>query len=617
MDVPHLVLYRNGELTDPGERTLMVEVTGIEVPRTGVVVTLEVETQHGDPDRGGGPGQRIPLWRATQRITNPRGVTQRGVTVFFEHEFNQSVLSGTTEITAPSDYMRYELSVVDAGQVSGAPLHRFDGEYALLLENQWLARLAEVQEASPGAAPDELVVYYCDMFPFQKSIHDPGSWLPREEVAEYVRTELVPRMVEAFRVQSDAWGFPWYHAWTSYRPEEPERLSVALTEGQTWFHGGAPARGHSGISINVKGGENARYETLTDGLMSTYHHELFHNLQRNLDQGAGGDGDVGGQGDVWEFFSEGTAVLASSVGQPAVQLAKDAGVRAYLSQANYFVGGDGVPGDLNRSYEVMSPYHTAIYWRFLYEQCGGMQNGIEDPAAGMRVIRQALMALYSGNAVDIGSSTDLVGTLPEIMEQALSGSACPFVTYEESLSAFARALYALRLDDGRCNRPGEPAGCGLYDPNHVYVDPPLSVLTYTGSRLTYGAGEQLHPAGIPSSYGVDLIDVVLDPGAVGQTLVVEVYGAPAAEAEFEVQVWRLAAPGEGVGSQRWPTRSTAPETLAPVGADGRLSHVIPAIDTPAYNRLGLIITRIDAQEGSDPIGAYTIVLRPGADGDGW
>jgi hypothetical protein len=151
----------------------------------------------------------------------------------------------------------------------------------------------------------------------------------------------------------------------------------------------------------------------------------------------------------------------------------------------------------------------------------------------------------------------------------------------------------------------------------VYADPPLSVLIYTGTTLTYGAGEQLHPAGIPSSYGVDLIDVVLDPRADGQALVLELYGAPAAEAEFEVQVWRLAAPGEGVGSQRWPTRSTAPETLAPVGADGRLSHVIPAIDTPAYNRLGLIITRIDAQEGSDPIGAYTIVLRPGADGDGW
>jgi hypothetical protein len=32
LDMAHLVLYRNGTLTDPDERTLVVEVTGIEVP---------------------------------------------------------------------------------------------------------------------------------------------------------------------------------------------------------------------------------------------------------------------------------------------------------------------------------------------------------------------------------------------------------------------------------------------------------------------------------------------------------------------------------------------------------------------------------------------------------
>ena len=49
-DLPHLVLQRNGALTDPKERTLLVEVTGIDVPPAGVTVTLSVETQHGDPD---------------------------------------------------------------------------------------------------------------------------------------------------------------------------------------------------------------------------------------------------------------------------------------------------------------------------------------------------------------------------------------------------------------------------------------------------------------------------------------------------------------------------------------------------------------------------------------
>ena len=60
----HLVLHRNGTLTDPDERTLIVEVSGIELPPTGVTVTLEIETQHGDPDLGGGSSNRIPAWRA-------------------------------------------------------------------------------------------------------------------------------------------------------------------------------------------------------------------------------------------------------------------------------------------------------------------------------------------------------------------------------------------------------------------------------------------------------------------------------------------------------------------------------------------------------------------------
>ena len=38
-DLPHLVLYRNGALTPPDERTLILELTGIKVPRTGVTVT--------------------------------------------------------------------------------------------------------------------------------------------------------------------------------------------------------------------------------------------------------------------------------------------------------------------------------------------------------------------------------------------------------------------------------------------------------------------------------------------------------------------------------------------------------------------------------------------------
>jgi len=53
MQIPHLVLHRNGALTAAPERTLVVKVSGIAVPPGGVTVTLAVETQHGDPDRWG------------------------------------------------------------------------------------------------------------------------------------------------------------------------------------------------------------------------------------------------------------------------------------------------------------------------------------------------------------------------------------------------------------------------------------------------------------------------------------------------------------------------------------------------------------------------------------
>ena len=72
-------------------------------------------------------------------------------------------------------------------------------------------------------------------------------------------------------------------------------------------------------------------------------------------------------------------------------------------------------------------------------------------------------------------------------------------------------------------------------------------------------------------------------------------------------------PAGSAGPQRVPTQTTTPQVLTRTNADDHLSYVISAIDTSAYNRLGLIITRVDAKEGSDPIGEYIIVLYPRVD----
>jgi hypothetical protein len=232
----------------------------------------------------------------------------------------------------------------------------------------------------------------------------------------------------------------------------------------------------------------------------------------------------------------------------------------------------------------------------------------------MDVIRRALTTLYSGEVADIASSTDLVKHLPQVMDRALQGSACPFQTYEESLIAFGRATYALRLHGGRCPAPGAPAGCGFYDPHGLYHDPPSSTIVYTGTPIVYAEADQAFPAGIRSSFGMDFIDVVLDPAVDGQPLVLELYGAPGADAEFVVQLWKLMGSGQGAKPRRVPSQMTAPEVLRANG-NGHFNYVIPAVDMKAYNRLGLIITRVDANESLDPVGAYTITLSASVDRD--
>jgi hypothetical protein len=324
--------------------------------------------------------------------------------------------------------------------------------------------------------------------------------VPRARLSDYLRTELIPAMVEAVQVQTDDWGFPWFPEWTGHRPgKDAEWLSVALADGKAWYHGQTQGQGNASIFLNVNGGM-VEYETLTDGLLSTFHHELFHNHQSNIHQHLGGSGHVVGAEGAWAWFADGTAVLASSVGQPDVQFSQTWGSRSYLFNARGFVGRAGISaGDLNKSYARMNPYHAAAYWRFLYEQCGGLRDGVENPAAGMAAIRQVLTTLLNGTVVDVSTSTDLVQQLPAIMDAVRRDSTCPFETYQESLLAFSRALYALRLDGARCRAPGLPAGCGFYDPRTL----PQAACEHPhlpGEVLVYSAAEQAYPAGIPSSF---------------------------------------------------------------------------------------------------------------------
>jgi hypothetical protein len=595
--IPHLVLNRNGALTPSFERTLLLSLQHLTVPPSGLFVRLIIETQHSDPDLGRKDTNKIRLWEETRFVPySPE--SQQSTLVNFDITFQGLQKRLKKSIGTPTDYYSYRITILDS---QGKTLQEIDEEYAFLMENQWRVALPKVLEDSPGAAPNELVIYYYDMIPFQADLRDPETQIPRQDVGRYIQTELIPAMVDAFKTQTNLWVFPWYAEWTNYRTDEGSKtLSVALGDYRTWFHGAAPALGYSTISIRVDG-SFTEYSNITDGIMSVFHHELFHNQQRNIKLHFGNKGNLAGENEAWQLFTEGAAVLASSVGQPTVQFEPTTRMRSYLKRANAFLGSEGfVGGDLNRNYPDI-PYHFAIYWRFLYESCGGIRNEIEDPAAGMKVIRHVLEGLYKGEIVNINTSTDVTEALPGIVNAALQATpTCPFHTYEESLIHFARAIYLLRLEDGRCSTANDSAYCGFYDPDKLYQTPPAENYLIQADSTTQINGS------IPASYGIDLIEVKLDPSAEGKTLKLMFRNISDPENEFNVEVWKIKKQQNGVEAEGYSSQIGKPPSMRT--ENGSLTMEISNLRVNDFNSLGLIITRTDPFESRAPSGRYLMQL---------
>jgi hypothetical protein len=598
--LPHLVVNRNGELTDPAERTLLVEVGGLRGSSPGLYVTLTIETQHGDPDLGGREADRIQVWSETTWVP----VTVQGrmpaaaeFTVTFEQDL---VLKGRVTST-PTDYYRIRVAVF-SGEPGGAPLASYSAGFAFLLENQWVVPIPVEAGEADYAGPAEMVVYYCDMFPFGTSMQNPIYRLQRRQVGEFVEYELLPAMLQAVRTQTVGWGFPWYAEWTSFNPgEEPGRLGVALGKYQVWYHGRGSITGNAGISLRVNG-SMGNYPSLLDGLMATFHHELFHNLERGIYQHLGGDGDLRGREGAWEFFSEGMAELATSVGQPEIQFDRTWGQPAYIRQASGYTGREGYSaGSLKDSLGAISPYQAAIYWRFLYEQCGGLVDGVENPAAGMAVIRRTMETLYSGEVVDIAASADLVGALPQIMDRVFEQTpACPFQTYAGSLMQFAQAIYLLKVENGRCNPDSLGKVCGFYDPVYAYDSPPGLLIDIEAEHMMFPGGLEV-TGSLPNSFGIDLIDVLVEPPQDG-TLVIEISHPPLGELHLQVVPLEITAEGSR------PTLASDPQIAGASNTEGRLRYPVERAVLGDTNRLGLVITRLDAGEQAWNQGDYILRL---------
>jgi hypothetical protein len=142
---------------------------------------------------------------------------------------------------------------------------------------------------------------------------------------------------------------------------------VALGDGITWYQGPPAPLGNLSITVALTRRDSKHYDLIPDQVKTTFAHELFHNLQRSLNQHYQDKVNLDGLQEAWEFFSEGTAVLASTKTMAELEFSNTLQENGYLTHANYYI----TSFDSHVGLESLNSYQAGLYWRFLYEQCGG------------------------------------------------------------------------------------------------------------------------------------------------------------------------------------------------------------------------------------------------------
>jgi len=591
-DLPLLYLHRQGEATDVAERTLAVRIVGLAGASE---VQIEAQSLHADVTTG--ERQRaLASFHTPERPCTPENPCTLGWTL--------------DPRTLLSDL--YTLRVTDpAGN--------------LLWENPTPERpdfvALDIWEVEPDPAYT-VRVYYAALFPFAAGPQDLANRLPPAGVADFIAGPFSRMIVDTWHTQVQVWGLgPLHPDWDAdhlveiFVTDPPYALFDGTgTYTAMFLPGGRPYPERRIWWFSSHAGYQ-RYDTWQNAYRTVFAHEFFHLMQFNILL------TTGRPIELWDSVLETQARFAAGAQHPELEVHKqhvDTGTSLYGKSANRFLA-----HRLNTSYRAFDAersreYEAVLYWRFLYEQYGGMS-----------IIRAVLEELLRQHHPDI-----LVALEPAL-DAALARVPGPFGSFKESLVAFAHANYALRLENGRCTT-ADLATCGglYYDPDRVYQDPPLEAqLRYDGSRLVdnlgsatagagdyggvYGlnqasanpqsaadtAGDLTFSGAIPASYGMDFVELLLDPRVHGQPLVIWVQGEGAV-ARFNVQVWKLGPDLAGIKPR---AVEVAPES-APQAEDGAQVYAIPNVDTTAYDRLALIITRLDSDETIDPVGNYQIKL---------
>ena len=367
-------------------------------------------------------------------------------------------------------------------------------------------------------------------------------------VTEFIAHTFVPIVQETWETQLNDWGFvePIHPDW------DPDKLmEIIITDPPFALFGGT---GTYHVPVYQDGrpypqrrlwwhatnGTFQAYATLANAYRAVYAHEFFHLVQWNVALSAGCSTNR------WRnVFIEAQGNLAPSVRHPELEMNTNPFVSAesqYARAANRFL-----TLRMNSSYrdlesEPTDKYDAALYWRFLYERYNG--KGI------VRAALEEMVCHYD---------PDIVAGLGPVMDRTFQRIDGPFDTFEESLIPFARSNYALRLENGRCGATDLAECRGLYhDPGRMYVDPPLeATLDYNGAPL-------VHDGAIPTSFGMDFVEVRLDAAAHSQPLTVRIQ-AEGSVSRLSVEIWKL-----GPGAAKPRALTPQPEVLT---RDSRGAHV--------------------------------------------
>jgi hypothetical protein len=556
--LPLLYLHRQREATSASERTLEISLAGIGA---GSKVDIEVVSAHIDVTTGN-PHTATVSFLADRHCTANDPCT-------VDWTINALNLTGREDLSGFYSDL-YDLRVRDeAGQI----LWESPDRPAFAALDTWDVALGDYA----------VRVYYATLFPVALGQNDLDNRLPPHGVVDFIAEQFVPIIQETWRTQVEGWGFggTLHPDWDADHIVEVIFTTppFALFDGTgtyTLFHGD-DGRFVSTRRIWWLSSNNSfqAYEKLADAYKALFPHEFFHLMQWNVILGTGqAYSDL--PNSYWHSWREGQATVA-----PTIQYPK-------LTHSTYRSVADRVlTQGLGNSWHEMEAdpnhwYDSALYWRFLYEQY-----------ADVRIFRAALEEMTHHTQ----SAGDVVTSMKRAMDAAFARTAGPFGGFDESLVAFAQATYALRLANGRCTEELTLCAGSLYDPEQGYAEPPAQAeLEYEGTRLNYDGA-------IAASYGTDFLEVNLDLSTHKRPLTVQI-NTEGTAAQFSVQLWKLAP---SVGKPRAVT--LGPE-LVRRDASGAQVYAIPAVDWRAYNRLALIITRVDAEETSAPSGSYYVTLEP-------